>query len=1035
MWQKMNRKIAFANGDEKLIRESKLFDASWYLDHNPDVAAARIEPVRHFLMHGGFEGRAPSQFFDADWYLARYQDVANAGLNPLVHYIKWGENEGRSPTQYFDAPWYKSKYADAATSSVGLLEHFITEGKGDGRRIRAIVDPTPFGVSFGKEEAIEMSWAKGRNSVAVAIHLYYVDVLPEICEYLQNIPVHFTALFSVPSESHIKQAKNILKRYNLDCDCEFKIAQNRGRNFGPMLVDFRERILAHDLILHIHTKKSLRTGGEQTDWRGWLYKGLLGSEFAVRAILGRFEEDPKAGVIYPPIYPPHDHWYFHWHGSLHQGKELFSKIGVSDFDDRGLVEYPTGGMFWARTSALKKLFEYPWSYDEFEPEPSHHDGTLPHAIERSFNFIARDAGFNHFEMDFSRGLFRKNWSQKALQRYDGIKYSLEYIINNFETISFDFYDTLAYRLCATPDDVHNYIGWVLFRRKLVKDVQEFFLVRKKAEAIARVELDKGDVDIDDIYDHFKFCSKWSSSTTLVAKELEIGIENRILRLRPDIVNSMRRAHFLGKRVIVVSDTYMPASFFANVTNRLGIADAIDEIYCSASTGKRKDRADVWPWLFERENKNGLVHVGDNEETDTHIPVMLGMNVCPILHTTVLADLRGVRCSDDWKSKMTRWQDGVIAGPAIGRVGRKAFSDSGNFAPTIIESPFDLGYTVFGPIVFGFSTWLAHKSQELGLKKIAFLAREGHFLMKWFELIKNSLGEEGQKYPEAQYFPISRRLAIGALQSQGIDSDLIMGGSRFSGKLSDLLLSRIGFQADPNWDLGQQIVNTDNERDREKILKALEYLDRDIKHNAQAIAQRLGAYREQNGLNRQDIGMIDVGYSATIQLGIARLFPKDSTAGLYMVTSPQASRVREFNGSAFGFFSHEDSALDSAVKNYSLLLEALLTAPHGQVIDFRETVDGKMVPVYGEKGKSQHEFGSLDLIATGVERYINDLISTYGPDIGFAEFDPRACEVALRAATADRKLQIAPEVLRMLHVEDNFCGNGEIDAAAIYGLNS
>ncbi|MGM0694992.1 MAG: hypothetical protein ACQEUN_16555 [Pseudomonadota bacterium] len=82
----------------KLLRESELFDAAWYLAHNPDVQGSRHyakAPHEHYLMYGGFEGRNPSPHFHSAFYLQQYPDVAENRLNPLVHYLLHGQQEGR----------------------------------------------------------------------------------------------------------------------------------------------------------------------------------------------------------------------------------------------------------------------------------------------------------------------------------------------------------------------------------------------------------------------------------------------------------------------------------------------------------------------------------------------------------------------------------------------------------------------------------------------------------------------------------------------------------------------------------------------------------------------------------------------------------------------------------------------------------------------------------------------------------------------------------------------------------------------------
>ncbi|WP_244534510.1 class I SAM-dependent methyltransferase [Hyphomicrobium sp. CS1GBMeth3] len=79
----------------RLVKASGLFDAPWYQAQNPDVAAAGADPLDHFLLFGGQEGRSPSRAFDSAAYLRENLDVAKSGLNPLVHYLASGRAEGR----------------------------------------------------------------------------------------------------------------------------------------------------------------------------------------------------------------------------------------------------------------------------------------------------------------------------------------------------------------------------------------------------------------------------------------------------------------------------------------------------------------------------------------------------------------------------------------------------------------------------------------------------------------------------------------------------------------------------------------------------------------------------------------------------------------------------------------------------------------------------------------------------------------------------------------------------------------------------
>jgi hypothetical protein len=85
VYRKENKKL---KDQKKLIARSGFFDRGWYLKHNPDVAAAQIDPLEHYTLYGGLEGRDPGPNFDSDKYSNTYEEVKQAGVNPLIHYLQ-----------------------------------------------------------------------------------------------------------------------------------------------------------------------------------------------------------------------------------------------------------------------------------------------------------------------------------------------------------------------------------------------------------------------------------------------------------------------------------------------------------------------------------------------------------------------------------------------------------------------------------------------------------------------------------------------------------------------------------------------------------------------------------------------------------------------------------------------------------------------------------------------------------------------------------------------------------------------------------
>jgi len=75
------------------------FDAAFYLDTYPDVAAANLEALPHYCANGWKEGRDPTPWFSTNFYLKSNRDVVDAGINPFWHYITVGRSEGRQPSE------------------------------------------------------------------------------------------------------------------------------------------------------------------------------------------------------------------------------------------------------------------------------------------------------------------------------------------------------------------------------------------------------------------------------------------------------------------------------------------------------------------------------------------------------------------------------------------------------------------------------------------------------------------------------------------------------------------------------------------------------------------------------------------------------------------------------------------------------------------------------------------------------------------------------------------------------------------------
>ncbi|WP_319529857.1 glycosyltransferase family 4 protein [uncultured Cohaesibacter sp.] len=78
----------------KAIERSGLFCADWYLENNPDVVGASMDPLLHYLKFGAFEGRNPSPYFDNEAFLQAHPHLRTLRISPLEFLVQGAMEEG-----------------------------------------------------------------------------------------------------------------------------------------------------------------------------------------------------------------------------------------------------------------------------------------------------------------------------------------------------------------------------------------------------------------------------------------------------------------------------------------------------------------------------------------------------------------------------------------------------------------------------------------------------------------------------------------------------------------------------------------------------------------------------------------------------------------------------------------------------------------------------------------------------------------------------------------------------------------------------
>lgn len=255
---------------------------------------------------------------------------------------------------------------------------------------RSAALPPPSGPVLVLEDSTDNT-VKLPQDVAVHAHIYYPDLAAEIRSYLVNIPVKFH--FYVTTDTPEKAA--LIEKAFADMDnllaLDINVTENRGRDIFPMLVALGDKLSRHDIVLHIHTKRSPHNSWVLGGWRRYMMESLLGNPRRITAILQQFAQDEGLGILFPdPYHPVKPFVHMPSHANDHNIEKLLKRSGKgkAELNNIDRTFFPAGDMFWFRGKAIKPFVAMKLSARDFEPEEGQVDATLAHAIERMFPYFA-----------------------------------------------------------------------------------------------------------------------------------------------------------------------------------------------------------------------------------------------------------------------------------------------------------------------------------------------------------------------------------------------------------------------------------------------------------------------------------------------------------------------------------------------------------------------------------------------------------------------------------------------------------------------
>lgn len=248
---------------------------------------------------------------------------------------------------------------------------------------------------------LSKSMEKILTQSAIIIFLYYFEDIEKYQEYINNISKEID-VYVISSRQQLLDAV-----YKLNSGKNFKYVLKkdaRGRDVAALLIEGKEILAQYKYVCFLHDKRAHYI--EQQDdvnlWIKNIWGNLIGNdETHIQQILDIFESNANIGVLTPPdpIGEYFCSWYgMGWHGSYDITKKITEKLKLNCNISKDIPPLGLGTALWFRTTALEKLFKYPWIINDFDDSRLSDANYLSYGIERVFAYVAQDAGYDTGEV-------------------------------------------------------------------------------------------------------------------------------------------------------------------------------------------------------------------------------------------------------------------------------------------------------------------------------------------------------------------------------------------------------------------------------------------------------------------------------------------------------------------------------------------------------------------------------------------------------------------------------------------------------------
>lgn len=543
------------------------------------------------------------------------------------------------------------------------------------------------------------------------------------------------------------------------------------------------------------------------------------------------------------------------------------------------------------------------------------------------------------------------------------------IINDVPIVFFDVFDTLIQRAVSTPEEIFDLVEKRY--NQIHGEKSEFATKRRIAEKRARKRYSYTEVNFDEIYG--ELLSDFNAEQCNEFYEMEIQAEIDFCFPIKEMCQVFQYAKNMEKQIYIVTDMYLPALAIKKILSKNKIV-GYEKIYVSGEYHKTKRSGKLFSSVI-RELKisaEDVLHIGNDKVADYRQPLKLGMQA--YLFQRIIR-----KCWQPYDYTLNLQNTDKMEVALLKKFIRIHLSEEND------NEDFQLGYSVFGPLLMGYSKWLFEQCAKKQIDTLLFCARDGYVLKQCFDLVNES-------NIHSEYFYISRRaVVVPNLYRNSSILDMIRRYKSWPKKVTvSFLLQKMGINL-KNKNSRKQIMNKQFSiaefKKNIRLQNEVTLFYEEIRNASYIQAGYLKEYIKQISTAGEKIALIDCGGNRTIESNLRDFCCHEhidlSFYGLYLEMTGKSTEFSD----AYLFSQSHDSNLDGIINPFYYFLEIILSAPHGTVEAYKK-IDNQIYPVFGHYDYSSDSESQkmIRALQKGAIQFICDFKSL----IDYVNLSPYTC---------------------------------------------